>query len=340
MRNMGKITLRDSTVIEGTSEEIAELAERLNGEESELTSAQESELKTVNRSAEVGERILITDSYMTGGRYNNGDILTVVSIDSNDEEGVNVDANGMKVYVLHNEYEVIVEDEEDAIEEGDIVKLLSLSLNEATLSGFEVSDVCTVEYIYESPMKDTRLGVKKQDGRLGYCSPDNVVKLSDKIEVGDEVILDAGDDEDIRPLIGFYNGETYEVTDMNPERTDQEGDMISIGYNWGGHEGYPTLDQVKLVRKAEDKPEETKEFNVGDYAKVIGETYHDDISAGTIVKIYREKDVDGDYRVDLIDGSDHDYAQADSLERYEPSERDLQFLRAGRDIDEFKAGDI
>src|SRR5699024_5153836 len=99
--------------------------------------------------------------------------------------------------------------------------------------------------------------------------------------------------------------------------------------------------QVKLLRKAGGIEEETaKEFNVGDYAKVIGETYHDDISAGTIVKIYREKDVDGDYRVDLIDGSDHDYAQADSLERYEPSERDLQFLRAGRDIDEFKAGDI
>src|SRR5699024_6991085 len=159
MRNMAKITLRDGTVIEGTSEEIAELAERLNGEESELTSAQESELKTVDRAAMVGERILITDSYMTSGKYENGDILTVDSIDVGDGAGVNVDAKGNRAYVLHEEYEVIVEDEEDAIEEGDIVKLLSLSLNEATLSGFEVGDVCTVEYIYESPMKDTRLGV-------------------------------------------------------------------------------------------------------------------------------------------------------------------------------------
>src|SRR5699024_7726773 len=104
----------------------------------------------------------------------------------NDEEGVNVDANGMKAYVIHEEYEVIVEDEDDDIEEGDTVKLLSLSLNEATLSGFEVGDVCTVEYIYESPMKDTRLGDKKQDGRIGFCSPDNVVKFNGKIEVGDE----------------------------------------------------------------------------------------------------------------------------------------------------------
>src|SRR5699024_3881928 len=226
------------------------------------------------------------------------------------------------------------------IEEGDIVKLLSLSLNESTLSGFEVGDVCTVEYIYGSPMKDMRLGVKKQDGRIGFCSPDNVVKLSDKIEVGDEVILDAGDDKDNYPLNGFFNGETYEVTGMNPSHPEQKGDMISIGYNWGGNEGYPTLDQVKLVRKAEDKPEETKEFNVGDYAKVVGETYNDDIPIGAIVKIYREKDVDGDYRVDLIDGSDHDYAQADSLEHYEPSERELAFLRVGREVDEIKVGDI
>src|SRR5699024_8783524 len=81
-------------------------------------------------------------------------------------------------------------------------------------------------------------------------------------------------------------------------------------------------------------------FNVGDYAKVVGETYNDDIPIGAIVKIYREKDVDGDYRVDLIDGSDHDYAQADSLEHYEPSERELAFLRVVREFDEIKVGDI
>src|SRR5699024_3203268 len=160
------------------------------------------------------------------------------------------------------------------------------------------------------------------------------------IEVGDEVILDAGDDEDNFPLNGFFNGETYEVTGMNPIHPGQKGDMISIGYNWGGNEGYPTLDQVKLVRKAEDIEESTKEFNVGDYAKVTGETYNDDILAGAIVKIYREKDVDGDYRIDLVDGSDYDYAQAESLEHYEPTEREMSFLRAGRDIDEFKVGDI
>src|SRR5699024_6657496 len=123
------------------------------------------------------------------------------------------------------------------------------------------------------------------------------------IEVGDEVILDAGDDEDSYPLNGFYNGVEYKVTDMNPDH-EKEG-VIEIGDNSRGNPGYPRLDQVKLVRKPEDIEESTKEFNVGDYAKVVGETYNDDILAGAIVKIYREKDVDGDYRIDLVDGSDY-----------------------------------
>src|SRR5699024_919017 len=208
-------------------------------------------------------RILITNAYLAGGRYDNGDILTVVSIDSNDEEGVNVDANGMKAYVLHEEYEVIVEDEDDDIEEGDTVKLLSI--NEATLSGFNEGDVCTVTGVYESIiMRETRLEIYNADNRLGYCSPEKVVKFNGKIEVGDEVIIDAGDDEDSYPLNGFYNGVEYKVTDMNPDH-EKEG-VIEIGDNSRGNPGYPRLDQVKLVRKPEDIEESTKEFNVGDYA--------------------------------------------------------------------------
>src|SRR5699024_2729121 len=116
--------------------------------------------------------------------------------------------------------------------------------------------------------------------------------------------------------------------------------VIEIGDNSRGNPGYPRLDQVKLVRKPEDIEESTKEFNVGDYAKVVGETYNDDILAGAIVKIYREKDVDGDYRIYLVDGSDADHDQADSIKQYDPSDRELSFLQSGRDIDEFKAGDI
>src|SRR5699024_5592009 len=249
MRNMAKITLRDGTVIEGTSEAIAELAERLNGEEIEG----EGELKTVKRAAEVGERVLITEAYIHGGRYDNGDILTVVHDANNDSEGVTVDANGMKAYVLHNEYEVIVEDEEDAIEEGDIVKLLST--DEPTLQGFNAGDVCTVTGAYESIiMRGTRLEIYNADNRLGYCSPEKVVKLNGKIEVGDEVILDAGDDEDSYPLNGCNNGVDYK----GPSRTrdeEQEG-LIELGDNSRGNPGSPTLDQVnyharrKISRKA------------------------------------------------------------------------------------------
>src|SRR5699024_2811414 len=56
------------------------------------------------------------------------------------------------------------------------------------------------------------------------------------------------------------------------------------------------------------------EFKVGDKAKVIGKTYFSDIDEGTIVVITEEQDRAGDYRIDLLDESDIDYAQPESLE--------------------------
>src|SRR5699024_3527627 len=88
------------------------------------------------------------------------------------------------------------------IEVGDTVELLST--DEPTLQGFNAGDVCTVTGVYESIiMRGTRLEIYNADNRLGYCSPEKVVKFNGKIEVGDEVILDAGDDEDSYPLNGF-----------------------------------------------------------------------------------------------------------------------------------------
>jgi hypothetical protein len=63
-------------------------------------------MKTVKRKANVGERILITDTYRTEDRYKNGDILTVTG----DGKDFRVYANGMLVFT--EEYEVIIETEE------------------------------------------------------------------------------------------------------------------------------------------------------------------------------------------------------------------------------------
>ncbi len=58
------------------------------------------------------------------------------------------------------------------------------------------------------------------------------------------------------------------------------------------------------------------------------------------VKITDEADHDGDYRIDLIDGSDYDYAQPEALEKVELTDEDLTFLKIGRQPGEFKKGDV
>lgn len=61
-------------------------------------------MKTEKRKANVGERILITGAFSTGGRYANGDIRTVYDSFS---AGIFITEHGVGLF--HSEYEVIVE---------------------------------------------------------------------------------------------------------------------------------------------------------------------------------------------------------------------------------------
>lgn len=65
--------------------------------------------KTVKRKAEVGERILITDAISPFGTYCNGDVFTVSIKVTN---GVRVHEHD--TFILHEEYEVITENETEA----------------------------------------------------------------------------------------------------------------------------------------------------------------------------------------------------------------------------------
>lgn len=79
-----------------------------------------TKLKTVKRKAKVGERILITDACITDNQYNNGDVLTV-----KEQSGFGgVDAEGVNVYIDHEEYEVIVDETEGISSISDIDDLV------------------------------------------------------------------------------------------------------------------------------------------------------------------------------------------------------------------------
>lgn len=81
-------------------------------------------------------------------------------------------------------------------------------------------------------------------------------------------------------------------------------------------------------------------LSVGDYAKVTGLTICGDITEGSYVKIVEDIDSDGEYGIELIDGSYYDYAEPEALENVELSDRELTFLKAGRKLGEFKVGDL
>lgn len=115
----------------------------------------------------------------------------------------------------------------------------------------------------------------------------------------------------------------------------------------GGYGGNPWVKTEGLVRATDEEVAEAKaamkpKLNVGDYAKVVGRTYCGDIKTGTVVKITKEADEDGDYKIVLLDESNYDYAQVTSLEKVDADKAEelAKWAEIGREVDEYKEGDI
>jgi len=98
--------------------------------------------------------------------------------------------------------------------------------------------------------------------------------------------------------------------------------------------------EVIIEENGETAEQANPKFVVGDYAKVVGPTYFGNIKEGTITKIKDPIDYEGDYLIVLPDGSKFDYAKPHNLEKVEITSRDLSFLNAGREVNEYKVGDI
>lgn len=143
-------------------------------------------------------------------------------------------------------------------------------------------------------------------------------------QVGDTILI-----TDAFLTVGDYkNGDKLIV-----KRITDDGDVTDVEGRGGDY--YIVSDEFKIIgRKEAEKPS----LEVGDYAKVVSRTHFSDIGEGTIVKITRTLDVDGEHRIDLLDESDHDYAKPEALEKV--SEADLVFIENGREPGEYKDGDI
>lgn len=90
-------------------------------------------------------------------------------------------------------------------------------------------------------------------------------------------------------------------------------------------------------------------LKVGDYARVVGDTYCSDIVGGTIVKITDLADEDGDVRFELVGDGDYAYAKPSSLEKVSAEDADKfkeeastkeKWAKIGRKVGEYRKGDI
>lgn len=244
------------------------ITERVDGLETRVSALEADQTdespKEFDKPAQVGDTILITDAYLTGGYYKNGDNLTVKEVD----------------------------------EEGDVVT--------------------TEEYGHFFIAN----GEFKIIGRKEATEKESKESL-----VGKYVVFSDTDGADLT------KGKAYEII------SEDDGYFLVHDDKGYGQWVDKAVERSRFTFEIfDEKPAENPSFEVGDCAKVVGRTNFSDIGEGTIVKITRTLDVDGEHRVDLLDESDHDYAKPDALEKV--SESDAVFLANGRKPGEYKDGDI
>ena len=169
------------------------------------------------------------------------------------------------------------------------------------------------------------------DGTVIEGTAEELAKL-DKIITNNtkqEKPVQAGDIIRITDGLGNRNGEKMTVASVNSSgdviRVEETDERLNIG----------EIDFEIIERK--EKPK----FAEGDYVKVIGETFYEDITEGMYAKIvglspYRKDQ----YKIELIDGLDFDFAPAHFLEKVELTDGDLSFIRARREPGEIEKGDI
>lgn len=238
-----------------------------------------SEYKTEKRAAKVGERILITNASTTAGYYDNGEVLEVTGT------GVfgrveDVMVQGIGIYIGGKEYEVIIE-EDDGVVEQSTIKL--------TTPGGTI-----IEGTAEELAKLQQLTGGESETE-GDDTPS--VRTFDKpAQVGDT----------IRITNAYSAGGRYDDGGvLTVKSVDDDGDVIGVEEFEESH--YIADEEFEIIGR------KTKSLSEGDYAKVVGDTYRRDIKEGSIVKITEDKDYDGDYKIELLDGTDYDYAKEESL---------------------------
>lgn len=265
-----------------------------------------------------GDKIRITKPYMSAGEYDKGDILTVKVYHPGSSfmyERVDVE-EFEEPSVLMDEFE-FADEVMGEIQEGDYVVPLQSTVGVYTVTKHGEMKLGKVTDTYRSCIDIKVVSHNKSRGegntytvRAKHFRKATAEEIAEhtkpKFEKGDRVKLVIKDGEKPRYSWGdVRNGDIGTVIRVTEENS------VRVGFpkqrNW---RALPS--ELELLPAGE--------MSVGDYAKVIGKTYFGDIRAGAFVKITDDIDEDDDLEIELLDGSDCDYAKPESLEKVSEEE--------------------
>ncbi|MEK4178524.1 hypothetical protein NSQ61_02860 [Aeribacillus sp. FSL K6-1121] len=169
-------------------------------------------------------------------------------------------------------------------------------------------------------------------------------RVSEKASAGDLVLVE---NEGVAEAIeGVESGAFYELYEE-----DEYGDLVFADddddertySSWSDElvlfRAIETADKdiekrvAELERRLSAIERQSERLKVGDYARVVGDTYYGDITENQIVEITCDLNEDGLHRIELLDGSDYDYARPSALEKITDEEVD-EYMRS-----QFKKGD-
>lgn len=207
---------------------------------------------------------------------------------------------------------------------GDIIRLTEEARHDVTPGGFytvrgvrgarvQITDDVNEPHHWDEDYYDL---FRKKHRRLKVGDYAKVVEGSD---------LDEADAGDIVKII-------HDDYDRVPFKCDVIKGRRDADYIWAEES------DLVLATEAEVAEAKAPKFSVGDYAKVVGDTYHSDIVEGAIVKITDLADGEGDLRFELVGDDDYDYAKPSSLEKV--SAEEAKWAEIGRKVDEYHKGDI
>src|SRR5690625_389028 len=164
-------------------------------------------------------------------------------------------------------------------------------------------------------------GTAEELVKLEKIITNNIKQENKSVQAGDIIRITDG--------LGKRNGEKMTVASVN-----SSGDVIRV------EETDERLDIGEIEFEIIERKEKPK-FAEGDYVKVIGETVYGDITEGAYAKIVELNPYDSNnHKIEIIDGSEYDFAPTHYLEKVELTDGDLSFLRAGREPGECRVGDI